>query len=452
MAVTAASPSQSPRRTFAVLRLWPRALLILLIAAIVAVAVLTIAITGAAATYRVSENSLLQAIQSARADGYTDQDLKPVLAGLAALQGAAAPRIGERLNFYQRQKGTAEDLRAQLSVVEANVLAGYRQELDAQVATAKTNFDQARASGVDEGSLAPLQKVLDSVTAGAATAGNATQLRQLIAAVSPVAAQVGELAKQQASENTRVAQAMATLKAAHPNDIEAIRHAGQGPLAAGRNDGALAAFLKLHPLDRYTTRLEAAGALLGGSDLDQVAHAAALAQVRNDDLHGALLDAMPDKVITVSLTGQHMWAYERGKVVMDTAVTTGRPALPTDIGPMAVLRKSSPWTMHSPWKKGSPYWYPDTVVRKVVWFTNTGEGFHDAKWEPLSLYGPGGQLTSSASHGCIHMPGTTVDFMFDWAPVGTPVIVIPGDGSPTPNQVGADTIDLPSAQFVAHGS
>ena len=137
---------------------------------------------------------------------------------------------------------------------------------------------------------------------------------------------------------------------------------------------------------------------------------------------------------------------------MDTAVTTGRPALPTDIGPMSVLRKSTPWKMHSPWGRGSPYWYPDTVVRKVLWFTNTGEGLHDAVWEPLSLYGPGGQYTSSASHGCIHMPGTTVDFLFDWAPVGTPVIVIPGDGSPTAHQLAADTIDLPSAQFVAHGS
>ncbi|MGI8609863.1 MAG: L,D-transpeptidase [Candidatus Dormibacteria bacterium] len=452
MAITAAAPVQAPRRSFAVLRLWPRALLLLLIAAIVAVAVLTTAISGAVAAFKVSENGLVRSVQTARAAGYTDQDLKPILVGLAALQSAPAPRIGERLSFYQRQKAAADDLRAQLSAVEASALAGYRQQLDGELSATRSGLDQARTAGVDDLALAPFQKILDGVNTSVATAGSALQLRKLITDISPVAVQLDAMAKQQASENSRVAQAVAALKGAHPNDIEAIRHEGLAPLAAGRNDGTLAAFLKLPTLDRYTSRLEAAAATLSGGDLELVTRAAALAQVRGADLHSALMAAMPEKVIAVSLSGQHMWAYEQGKIVQDTLITTGRPALPTDIGPMTVLRKSSPWKMHSPWSRASQYWYPDTVVRKVVWFTDTGEGFHDANWEPLSLYGPGGQFTSSASHGCIHMPGTTVDFLFDWAPVGAPVIVIPGDGSPTATQVAADTIDLPSAQYVAHGS
>ena len=434
------------------LRLWPRALVMLLLAAIAAVAVLTTEISAAVTAYRTSDAALAQDVQSAHAAGYSDQELQPVLTGIAGLHGAPLPRVGERLSFYQRQRGAADDLRSQLATLRVSVVAGYRQQLDANVEAARTGLAQARAQGVDDGSLAAASKTVEDVAAARAAAASAAQLRRLVATLTPVAAEVDALVRAQASENTRVDQAVAAFRAAHPGDIEAIRHTGQAALAAGRNDGALAGFLKLKTLDRYSSRLEAVAGALGGGDFEQVARAAALAQVRDDDLHNALAAAMPDKVIAVSLSGQHLWAYEHGKVTMETDVTTGRPALPTDIGPMSVLRKSSPWKMHSPWGRGSPYWYPDTVVRKVLWFTDTGEGLHDAVWEPLSLYGPGGQYTSSASHGCIHLPGYTVDTLFDWAPVGTPVIVIPGDGSPTASQIAADTIDLPSAQYVSHGS
>jgi lipoprotein-anchoring transpeptidase ErfK/SrfK len=108
---------------------------------------------------------------------------------------------------------------------------------------------------------------------------------------------------------------------------------------------------------------------------------------------------------------------------------------------MKVLSKDSPWKMHSPWPKGNPHWYPDTMVQKVVWFTVTGEGLHDASWEPASYYGPGGQNTAVASHGCIHLPNSANDFIFNWAQVGTPVIVYPGDGAPLAEQMSKVSVD-----------
>jgi lipoprotein-anchoring transpeptidase ErfK/SrfK len=133
--------------------------------------------------------------------------------------------------------------------------------------------------------------------------------------------------------------------------------------------------------------------------------------------------------------------YDRGQVVVDTPVTTGRPALATDIGAMRVLRKDAPWTMQSPWPKGSPEWYPDTVVQMVLWFTKNGEGRHDASWQPVSTLGPGSQYGPFARPGCVHLPLAAIRTLFDWAPIGPPVVVFPGDGSPAASQALQQSVD-----------
>jgi lipoprotein-anchoring transpeptidase ErfK/SrfK len=112
----------------------------------------------------------------------------------------------------------------------------------------------------------------------------------------------------------------------------------------------------------------------------------------------------------------------------------------TDFGPMKVTMKSHPWTMHSPWPKGSPFWYPDTPVQWATFFTNTGESIHDASWQPDSTLGPGSQFDpSTRSHGCIHIPFDKAQWMFDWADVGVPVVVYPADGTPVANQLALAT-------------
>ncbi len=453
MAVTAATSTATPRRSSSILRLWPHALVLLLVAAIAAAAVLTFAITGAATASNLSRGSLEGDVQAARAAGFTDDDLRPVVSGLASLKIAGSPRLGDRLSFYQHQRISAENLRSELSDLRATRLTAYRQDFETQAVTARQALDGAHTVGVADQDLAPLAKTLSDVTAQETSTTSAGEFRKMLGAIGPVAAQAAQLGKDQAAENTAIAQQTATLQAAHPGDIEAIRHEGQAALAAGRNDGTLAGWLKLSALNHAVAQLETVAGALGGGDLGAVTHAAATAQVRNSHLHAALAAAMPEKVIAMSITDQHLWAYEHGKVVFDTAITTGRPQLPTDTGPMSVLSKSSPWKMHSPWPRSSRWWYPDTVVRKVLWFTATGEGMHDANWEPDYLYGPGSQnIQSIASHGCVHMPGTTVDWMYDWAPVGAPVIVMPGDGSPTAEQLKHDTIDTPEGQTAPHGS
>ncbi|MFN2581574.1 MAG: L,D-transpeptidase family protein [Candidatus Dormibacteria bacterium] len=134
-------------------------------------------------------------------------------------------------------------------------------------------------------------------------------------------------------------------------------------------------------------------------------------------------DVGSGKVITISLSLQEGVFYQDGCVVKATPVTTGRPALPTPAGHFSVFYKTSPFEMISPWPKPSPYWYPDTWVNRVMEFAGGGYFLHDADWEPLSDYGPGGQYSGGASHGCIHIPDDVMPWLYDWTPMGAPVII-----------------------------
>jgi lipoprotein-anchoring transpeptidase ErfK/SrfK len=244
-----------------------------------------------------------------------------------------------------------------------------------------------------------------------------------------------------AVEKAAVQAEASRLAAAFQADPQAMRASAQAALAAGRNDATVAAFLKLRWAGRLSAALERYGAMLSLSDASRFTLAAAGVQHYAAQLHNGLLHDGPSRLILVSVQDQHLVAYGEGRVVVDTPVTTGRPALATDIGAMRVLRKDSPWTMQSPWPKGSPEWYPDTVVQMVVWFTKNGEGLHDASWQPSATLGPGSQLGPFASHGCIHLTLAAIRTLFDWAPIGTPVVVFPGDGSPAASQALQQSVD-----------
>jgi lipoprotein-anchoring transpeptidase ErfK/SrfK len=244
-----------------------------------------------------------------------------------------------------------------------------------------------------------------------------------------------------AVENAALQAEASRLAAQFQADPQALRASAQAALGTGRNDATVAAFLKLRWAGRLSAALERYGAMLSSSDGQRATLAVAGVQHYAAQLHNGLLHDGPSRLIVVSVQGQHLVAYEDGRVVVDTPVTTGRPALATDIGAMRVLRKDAPWTMQSPWPKGSPEWYPDTVVEMVVWFTKNGEGLHDASWQPATTLGPGSQNGPFASHGCIHLTLAAIRALFTWAAIGTPVVVYPGDGAPVASQALQQSVD-----------
>src|SRR5439155_17548907 len=214
---------------------------------------------------------------------------------------------------------------------------------------------------------------------------------------APPAAGASDAVRARAAEAAAIKAEANRLALQYRGNPQGLREAGRAGLVAGRNDATVAAFLQLKGAVRLSAALERNGAMLDSVPDPQLVPAVAGARYFASQIHHGLLHAGSGRLITVSLQAQELIAYDRGQVILDTLVTTGRPALPTDVGPMHVLKKDAPWTMKSPWPKGSAEWYPDTPVQMVVWFTKNGEGLHDASWQPDSTLGPGSQNGPYAS-------------------------------------------------------
>ena len=136
----------------------------------------------------------------------------------------------------------------------------------------------------------------------------------------------------------------------------------------------------------------------------------------------AATSAPSQKAVIVRLGPQTLTAYLNGRPVLTTPITSGRSALPTPIGSYHVIFRASPFVFHSPWPPGNPYWYPPTPVTWAMDFVG-GDFLHDDPGEPTGAYGAGSEYGPYASHGCVHVPHDGMAFLYNWLPVGAPVIV-----------------------------
>jgi lipoprotein-anchoring transpeptidase ErfK/SrfK len=435
------APRSRTRRTRRVAAL----VTLVVLAALAAVATeLQVAAAQSESGFSAAKSSLDADLQAARDRGFTDQQLQPVEAKEASVSTVGDPIwVSDRPGYYDQRAAVLVRLRTQLAQLEVSALAQQRQAATQLLQQAASQLATATGLGADPADVAHLHAQLAAAEDAMAIAKQPKDLTPVQAQADSVLQKARQLASAQEADLQGIEAAAATLQAQENSDPAKIAKDARTAIAAGRNDAAVAAYLKLtavarpyNQLEHYNTLLQAAGA-----DPAKLALAAAGAQHYQQAIHQALLSNLPPKVVIVSHLAQQLWAYQDGKLVQDTLVTTGEPALPTDMGPMKVLAKNSPWTMRSPWPRSSPYWYPDTVVQMAIWFTDTGEALHDAYWEYPSQFGPGGEYGGSASHGCIHVPLVAEKFLYSWSTIGMPVIVYPGDGTTVANQVAQITVD-----------
>ena len=333
-------------------------------------------------------------------------------------------------------------------LLAAGAVAGWNGISDAQardstraaISSAYQQIDRDQKLGVEAEDLAPLRQALDRAVAKDRQARDAAAHRAAGSEAAAVRAKAAELGERQARDNQAISTEADRLVAS-ADTTESLKQSGRRALTVGRNEATVAVWAGSHGVERLVRSTERYGDSLGSEERKQVALAQAGVRYYGTQVHQAMMSALPRKAITISITDQELVAYENGKPVLQTPVTTGRiPELATDVGPMKVLKKDSPWKMHSPWPKGSPNWYPDAMVQMVVWFTATGEGMHDAAWQ-TGPYGPGSETGPDASHGCVHVPYDAVKFLFGWSDIGQPVIVVPGDGAPLGQQLAERSVD-----------
>lgn len=124
-----------------------------------------------------------------------------------------------------------------------------------------------------------------------------------------------------------------------------------------------------------------------------------------------------EKLITVDLGSQKLTAWENGKVVYETKVSTGMKLTPTVMGsfkiynkvPLHDMRGSSPYKDIYPTGK-----YVVKNVPNSMYFFQ-GYAIHGAYWH--------NNFGRVASHGCVNTPLASAQWLYDWAPVGTRVEV-----------------------------
>jgi lipoprotein-anchoring transpeptidase ErfK/SrfK len=130
----------------------------------------------------------------------------------------------------------------------------------------------------------------------------------------------------------------------------------------------------------------------------------------------AVLAASGAKWIDVNLTTQHFRAMRGQTTVYSFPASTGRPSMATVPGRFKILDKI-PNAYSNIWKLKSPYWMG------IYWAGKAENGIHAL---PIDLKGRtlwGNLLGHRASYGCVVLDTKAARTVFNWAEVGTPVII-----------------------------
>jgi LysM repeat protein len=124
---------------------------------------------------------------------------------------------------------------------------------------------------------------------------------------------------------------------------------------------------------------------------------------------GAYADWLTGKQIVVDLSDQMTFAYENGNLLGQFVVSTGLPGTPTVLGDYAIYIKLESQRMVG----------PDYDLPGVPWimYFYQGYGLHGTYWH--------NNFGHPMSHGCVNMRTGDAEWMYSWAPIGTPVHVIP---------------------------
>jgi lipoprotein-anchoring transpeptidase ErfK/SrfK len=119
------------------------------------------------------------------------------------------------------------------------------------------------------------------------------------------------------------------------------------------------------------------------------------------------------KAIVISISKQRLRAYKGDRVALRSFVSTGRSGFDTPLGSFAVLTRLPSQTMEGV-IGGEYYNVPD--VPWVLYFTNSGHALHGTYWHD--------NFGTPMSHGCVNMPLDVAAWLYEWAPIGTPVLIV----------------------------
>lgn len=131
--------------------------------------------------------------------------------------------------------------------------------------------------------------------------------------------------------------------------------------------------------------------------------------------------AQGGRSIDVNLSTQTATAYEGATPVYSAGVTTGRPGWATPTGSFAITYRVANETMDSSTigiPRDSPGGYYITGILYTQYVDYSGDALHYNYWSPASAFG-----NYPTSHGCVGMRLGAAAFFWNFADVGTPVVI-----------------------------
>ena len=123
--------------------------------------------------------------------------------------------------------------------------------------------------------------------------------------------------------------------------------------------------------------------------------------------------ALLAKSIHVNIAKQELTQNVMGIPVIAHRVSTGLPTKPTPVGTFHVLNKNL-----RAWSTAAKLWMPYWMA-----FTNRGHGIHELPEWPNGHKEGQAHLGHKASHGCVRLGVGEAKAVYEWTPIGTPVII-----------------------------
>lgn len=120
-----------------------------------------------------------------------------------------------------------------------------------------------------------------------------------------------------------------------------------------------------------------------------------------------------EKSIFIKLKTQTMEKRVGGVAVKAFKISSGLPSTPTPVGTFKVLNKHP-----RAWSRSAKLWMPYWMA-----FTTRGHGMHELPEWPGGLKEGANHLGRMASHGCVRMGIGAAKEMYDWAVVGTKIVI-----------------------------
>jgi lipoprotein-anchoring transpeptidase ErfK/SrfK len=380
-----------------------------------------------------SERSQVLAAQARAVDlglestEFSDLEQQEATTSSQAVPSGSPPFNEARVAFFSRAASEEAQIKDQLQTRIDKLLSQTHDTAKNDVDQLDSNLQKAKEVGVDEQLLIDFNGLPSRLQIELENANTVRAYRAISTELKAPLSKLSLLVADQQATNRLIDQYSAQAAQQDHGDAALAKNNAAAALKQVNDDLQTARTFQMDVsiVDAHVQKL--AGQLTGATTTVQLEQIDGGLLVQDKVLTDAMSQSLPAKAITISLKDQVLRAYDHGKQVFWSYVTTGRPGLETDPGNFKVYAKNSPWTMHSPWPKTSPYWYPDSKVQMVMWF-NGGDGIHDAYWR--AYYGPGTEYPhydplgeDNGTHGCVNVPMRNMTWLWNWTPMGTPVIV-----------------------------